>query len=72
MKIRYEAEQNKVSEDIEIGTVFSGSLLIGAKSVFLKTYLGIVDLEDPALTWNDPRARVSNYKKLNVELVVLP
>ena len=71
MKIRYEAEQNKVSEDIEIGTVFSGSLL-GGKGVFLKTYLGIVNLEDPVLTWNDPRTRVDNYKELNVELVVLP
>ena len=72
MKIRYDAEQSsKVSEDIEIGTVFSGSLL-GEKSVFLKTYLGIIDLGNPVLTWRDSKTLVRNYKEINVELVVLP
>jgi len=73
MKIRYEAERNnKVSEDIEIGTVFAGTTPMGAKSIFLKAFSGIVDLEDPGKTWGSPSAVIRNYKELNVELVVLP
>ena len=84
MKIRHEQEQSsKVSEDIEIDTVFSGAIsafngttpidvIVNAtNSIFLKTYIGIIDLKNPYNVWMGSGITVNNYKEINAELVVL-
>ena len=61
---------------IPIGTVFSGDIN-GGWGLFLRTYSGIVDLQNPTNTWTiDPESNelsvgVQDYQIRTVELQVL-
>lgn len=68
----------KKCSEIPVGTFFSGEL-IGLDEefkeynnyrcyscCFLKHFSGIVDLEEPSNTWNNPKdLKVYNYKEIN-------
>lgn len=74
MRVRYKAEalraELKESDSIDGDTVFSGSIG-GIVSIFLKMHAGVVDLKNPGNTWTGHAVDVYDYRKLDVELVVI-
>lgn len=60
--------------DIPIGTVFIGNMVATgpAGGIFLRDYIGVVDLEDPIHTWKIEAysTLVRNYQPIDVELII--
>ena len=57
----------KTLNEIPMGTVFTGA--IGSlDSVFVKSYVGIISLENSMNTWDKASTCVTNYKEQNAEL----
>lgn len=56
------------TRDIPMGAVFSG--IINEPGIYLNTYWGAVDLDNPRRTWTG--ATVRNYVELSATLTVGP
>jgi hypothetical protein len=61
-----------IATNIPVGTVFSGRLGPNSEEIiFLRTYDGIVNLENPVCTWSTLDFPILNYLVLDVELRVI-
>jgi hypothetical protein len=59
------------SRNIPMGQYFTG-LILNYKSIFVKAYGEIVDLQDPALTWDhrgSDAVDVVDYEPLEIEVI---
>lgn len=72
MKIRNlltEGPTEVTVRQIPIGTVFLGK--VGGRSTFLRTFDGIVDLENPHRTWTRAdNMEIESYHPVEVELII--
>lgn len=57
------------ASDIPMGGVFTGSIT-GRKGVFVKSYYGIVMLDEPKTTWSGPNVGVHEYRSAILEVVL--
>ena len=65
-------EESKKLVDIEIGTVFTGTINIYS-STFLKAYESVIDLINPGNTWifnEHCKVEVINFKEVDAELTI--
>lgn len=61
--------------DIPVGTVFYGKVNVNTHSplvriLMLKTYSGVVSLEDPSVTWEPGPVLLCEYEPVNAELII--
>jgi hypothetical protein len=58
------------AKDIPIGTYFQCSNLTenNKDDIFLKSFLGVVNINNPNQTWNCPNLLIKNYNEVKVEI----
>ena len=72
MKINKRCTRESVninSEDIPVGTVFSGEIPDYESKVFLRSFSCVIDLENPHNQWNNDPI-IQDYIELEAELTV--
>lgn len=64
----------KRSDEIEVGTVFTGEIGNYSDTLFIKTYDRVVSLNDPFRVWSCHEAKWKDFQEvdLNIEVIFPP
>ena len=75
LKVEFKEKSKKVKPtikvtDIPIGTLFTCGLWRSFSDVFLRTFEGIVLLNDPSNTWDANDMEIGDYQPVNGVLII--